>query len=118
MSNKNNPVVQSSQVTYSGPLPTSAEFAGYERTLPGAADRVLAMAENEAVHRHQNEDKVITESLKLSHKGQIIGCAVVILSLAIVGLSIFFAQPTASIAPTIVAITGLASLFIGNSKKG
>lgn len=30
---------------HSGPLPSSAEFAGYERTLRGAADRILTMSE-------------------------------------------------------------------------
>lgn len=29
----------------SGPLPTVADFAGYENVLPGAADRILKMAE-------------------------------------------------------------------------
>lgn len=29
----------------SGPLPPSHEFASYEKTLPGAADRILRMAE-------------------------------------------------------------------------
>ena len=32
---------------YEGPLPPAAEFAGYEATLPGAADRILGMAETE-----------------------------------------------------------------------
>ncbi|MDO4762114.1 MAG: hypothetical protein Q4A31_09370 [Corynebacterium sp.] len=30
---------------YSGPLPSSSEFAGYEQVLIGAADRILKMAE-------------------------------------------------------------------------
>src|SRR6202034_4192812 len=34
-----------------GPLPPSREFAGYEQALPGAADRVLRMAESEQEHR-------------------------------------------------------------------
>ncbi|MDR1100263.1 MAG: DUF2335 domain-containing protein [Treponema sp.] len=37
---------------YSGPLPTSREFQGYEQVLPGAADRILAIAEKESEHRH------------------------------------------------------------------
>jgi len=33
-------------LTRTSPLPTVAEFAGYDRVLPGAADRILKMAEN------------------------------------------------------------------------
>ncbi len=29
----------------SGPLPPAQELAGYERALPGAADRIVRMAE-------------------------------------------------------------------------
>lgn len=34
--------------SYSGPLPPSSEFASYEKVLPGAADRILFMAEESA----------------------------------------------------------------------
>jgi uncharacterized membrane protein len=33
----------------SGPLPSASEFAGYEQTLPGSANRILACMENELV---------------------------------------------------------------------
>jgi len=57
-------------IAYHGPLPTSAEFSGYEQTLPGAADRILALAEKEAEHRRKNDDKLLEESISLSRKGQ------------------------------------------------
>ncbi|PIQ30327.1 MAG: hypothetical protein COS35_13425 [Zetaproteobacteria bacterium CG02_land_8_20_14_3_00_50_9] len=37
---------------HSGPLPAPEDFAKYENILPGAAERILSMAENEARHRH------------------------------------------------------------------
>jgi uncharacterized membrane protein len=44
-----NPIVSSSQsLMYIGPLPPSEEFGNYEQTLPVAANRILAMAEQEA----------------------------------------------------------------------
>lgn len=33
--------------TYAGPLPAPADFAAYDQALPGAADRILAMAEKD-----------------------------------------------------------------------
>lgn len=43
---------------YSGPLPPPAHFEKYDGILPGAAERILAMAENEQKHRHQLNHKV------------------------------------------------------------
>jgi uncharacterized membrane protein len=113
MDDKNQPQDQQLEVSYSAPLPTSREFAGYEQALPGAADRILTMAEKEAEYRRENQKKLVNASVKYSGRGQIFALAISVLSLAAVGLSIYFSQPIASIAPTIIAITGLASIFIG-----
>ena len=40
---------------WNAPLPSPIDFRGYEDTLPGAANRILEMAENEQDHRHQRE---------------------------------------------------------------
>ena len=40
------------QISISGILPVSSEFANYEKTYPGAAERLLTMAEKEQAHRH------------------------------------------------------------------
>jgi uncharacterized membrane protein len=92
---------------YAGPLPPAAEFARYDQALPGAAERILALAEKETLSRHKAEAKLIS----ISGRGQVFALIVSILSLAVVGLSIYFSQPVASIAPAIIAITGLVSIF-------
>lgn len=57
------PVVSASlthmEVT-SGPLPSSKELAGYEQALPGAADRILRMAED-SLHSEIDSQKRIVE---------------------------------------------------------
>jgi len=40
---------------FSGPLPPSQEMANYEEVLPGAADRILTMAENEQQARIKSQ---------------------------------------------------------------
>ncbi|GMO30148.1 MAG: hypothetical protein Ta2F_05590 [Termitinemataceae bacterium] len=70
------------------------------------------MAEEEAEYRHKTDNK----ALKILGIGQIFAFVTTVLSLGAVVLSMFFSQPVASIAPTIVAITGLASLFINRNK--
>jgi uncharacterized membrane protein len=113
MSNKNQVQLTSTQaVMYSGPLPTSGEFAGYEQALPGSANRILLIAEKEAEHRHDIENK----ELRIKSRGQVFALFISVLSLAAVGLSIYFGQPIASIPPAIIAITGLASIFTNKNK--
>lgn len=43
------------QVTQSGPVPPAEEMARYEQVIPGSAERIIAMAELEQVHRHREE---------------------------------------------------------------
>lgn len=45
--------------SYQGPLPPAAEMKAYEDILPGAADRILAMAEGQARHRQDLEKKAV-----------------------------------------------------------
>lgn len=44
-------VQQTTQIRMTGPLPDPVSFAGYNEVLPGAAERLLAMVENEQKHR-------------------------------------------------------------------
>jgi uncharacterized membrane protein len=106
-------------VSYSGPLPPANQFAEYERALPGAADRILALAEKEAEHRRQNEDAIVKKSISLGGRGQVFAFIISLISMGVILVSILLKQPVAAIAPTIVALTGLSSVFINflNKKK-
>lgn len=48
---------------YSGPLPAPRQLAEYDQILPGAADRILKMAESELATKNRSLDKLVdTES--------------------------------------------------------
>jgi uncharacterized membrane protein len=49
------------QHTYSGIIPDADSLAKYEKACPGAADRIITMAEEQLRHRHELE-KLVTES--------------------------------------------------------
>jgi len=100
-----------------GPLPSAAEFAGYEKAHPGTAERVLIMAEKEAVHRQDMEKDIIESSFKLNSAGQILGFIVALLSIGAVYLCIFLKQPAVSIVPAIIALTSLAAVFVGKNQN-
>jgi len=51
------------EMRYQGPIPPVEDFAGYVRILPGAADRILKMAENQAGHRQTLERRALTGDL-------------------------------------------------------
>lgn len=44
--------------SFSGPMPPPALFREYDQILPGAAERIMAMAEKEQQHRHVVVGKV------------------------------------------------------------
>jgi uncharacterized membrane protein len=74
-----------------GPLPDAAELAQYEHILPGSADRILTMAEEQLAHRIDIENKVIAGDTYRADKGMKYGAI-------LLGLTI--------ICSTIVGVTG------------
>jgi len=112
-----NPIISSSQsLMYFGPLPPSKEFGNYEQTLPGAANRILAMAEQESEHRRKNEEKIVIHSMKKSGRGQIFAFILAILSLGLVLFSIFKGEPLGTIVPAIIALSSLIAVFAGKKQ--
>jgi len=127
MSNKHNRVasrpqtdnmlaIKQSLTRHSGPLPVAADFEHYERVLPGTAERIVSMAEKQVEHRHQFENKMLVDSVKLEHKGQNLAFLVTFLALLAIVACVVLGHPYASIAPTLVAVPGLVSAFV-NKKK-
>lgn len=96
----------SNQINYSGPIPHPDLLLGYEKVIPGSADRILIMAEKQSNHRIEIEKYVIENQQKQSRLGQIFAFI-----LAIIGLSI----------GTILAILGrelVASIIFGTTILG
>lgn len=75
--------VSRTQLVYRGPLPPAAQLKGYEDVLPGAANRIITMAEEQSAHRRQIEKQVVAARTRDSLLG-IIG-AVILSVLILVG---------------------------------
>lgn len=54
---------------YSGPLPPPEALARYNEILPGAADRIIAMAERQSQHREEIETAVINGNIQEQKRG-------------------------------------------------
>ena len=108
----NHDIVTIGQET-SGPMPSSTELAGYEKILPGSAERILAIWEKEVAHRHKNEDTLIRESFRSNSRGQIFGLITIFICVGLILTSILLKQPLVSIPSAIIALAGMATVFFG-----
>lgn len=66
------------QRQYCGPIPPSTEMRAYEEILPGSADRILKMAEQQSVHRQSLETAVIKGNLHIQKAGLVVGTIITI----------------------------------------
>ena len=104
------------QMIHHGPLPRPEDLKGYNDALPGAADRILTMAEGEQKHRHGMEERDLKYRASLTGLGQILGF---ILGLAaIIGGIILLAlgKNIAGFGTLILAVATLTGAFIYGRK--
>ena len=59
--------------SWQGPLPPPATLRGFEEIVPGAALRILEMAEKQSAHRIQMERAVIDGDSRRADRGLIVG---------------------------------------------
>ena len=55
---------------FAGPIPPPSMMKQYEGTLPGSADRILKMAENQSEHRQSLEKQKLSFSNRAIRRGQ------------------------------------------------
>ena len=61
---------------FQGPVPHPGTLAGYERILPGAADRIMKMAEDDAEHQRKIECLAIENVARDIKRGQYLGFSI------------------------------------------
>lgn len=71
--------VLEAQIRYSGPIPPARELQQYEKILPGAAERILNMAEKQQQHRQKIEEKAVETNSKSALRGQVLSFVLLIL---------------------------------------
>lgn len=95
------------QQVHSGPLPHPEILRGYDSIIPGAAERILRMAETQSEHRQSIEKQVIDTQTKNSKHGVWIA-AVLCLSTLIAGVVLVLMDK--EIPGTIFGVSGLLSV--------
>lgn len=94
------------------PLPPPALLEQYERVLPGAAERILSLAELQAGHRRRLEAVVIESDVSRATRGQslafVLALTTVLGGLTLVGSG----RPVEGLASVIVATASLVTTFV------
>lgn len=108
------PYQVSAQVTrqISGPLPAPAILADYNAIVPGAAERIIAMAEDNNRHFQTMDKMAVTATFKERRTGQWFGLVIGLASLGTCayGFSLGHAQEAAWLGGT--TIVALVSVFV------
>jgi len=73
------------ELIFSGPIPHPAILERYNQTVPGAAERIIVMAEQQAIHRRTLEKSVIDSDVKKSERGQLFAFVIAITGLILYG---------------------------------
>lgn len=99
------------QSEFSGPIPPPSIIEGYERILPGSADRIIAMAEKQSLHRQKMEDIMIKSESRDSFLGVVfafllgIGCII-----AAVIMVFLVPEGVSTVAGALLGVTGIGSI--------
>jgi uncharacterized membrane protein len=99
--------IQAALRSFSGPLPPPEALERYNQILPGAAERIVVMAESQHSHRLELEKHVITSNVAAQKLGTILGFVV---AMTVVVGGIWLVHEGKSVAGLTAVITALASL--------
>jgi uncharacterized membrane protein len=84
----------------------------YDAVVPGAAQRILAMAEEDARHLQQMERIALTGEQNEARRGQIFGIVATLSALATAVIALILGHDTAAIAIGSTTIVSLATIFV------
>ena len=93
--------------TFIGPIPPPQDFEKYELTLPGAADRILSMAEKEQQIRADGEEGIMSNDRKRIHGATLLGLALVVAA----GIAAWKGYPSIAIP---LGLSGMFSAVVRN----
>jgi uncharacterized membrane protein len=92
---------------HSGPLPHPQILHGYNQIVPGAAERILSLAENQQAHRHRLE----SQAMQIESRNSLLGIiSAFVLSVVTVLTGGFVAYSGAQWPGVVLGSSGLASV--------
>jgi len=97
---------------WQGPLPSPESLARFNQVVPGAAERMIRMAEKQQDHRMALETKVSTEQISQSARGQYFALLISLAILVVGTFAIYSGYPGSGATIVTSTIIGMAYVFI------
>jgi uncharacterized membrane protein len=99
-------------VSFSGPLPHPALLAKYNEVIPNGAERIMAMAERQSIHRESLEAQVVTGNVASQARGSIF--AFIICMVVLIGgfALIFTGRSVDGLIAILSGLTVLSGVFV------
>lgn len=115
--NQNGVVVhQSSVQSFSGPIPHPDILRQFNEVVPGSAERIIKMAEDQSTHRKELERKVIDSDIERSKWGQILGFVIAIAGLIVSAVVAIYGSALAGGIIGVGTLASLVGVFMYGSK--
>ena len=100
------------QTTFSGPIPHPELLRGYNEIVPGAAERILAMAERDAAHQRVMEAAALQAARSEVRLGQWLGFCIGMAVLSTCIAALFLGSPWVASILGSTTVVGLVSVFV------
>lgn len=97
---------------YSGPLPHPEALERYEQIVPGAAERIISMAEKEMEHRHKNEMMLSRNVVRTTFTSIVFAFISVLILSGLVFFSLYKGYDKVGASIAVGAISAVAGVFI------
>lgn len=100
------------QEQYSGPLAHPRIVAGYEQHLPGSADRILTMAEEQQSHRIQQENRGQRAAIERDKRAMNRGFALALGLMLVSALAIYLGSDLVGFGMVATSVVSIAGVFL------
>lgn len=117
-------VMRQHHTLHSGPLPSPEIFQQYDVILPGAAERIMRMAEGESAHRCSMEVSILQEQALSdvrrsdeTKRGQFFGLIAVCCFVMLSAYALWLGMEKAAIGLGGITIVGLVTAFVKGREK-
>ncbi len=98
--------------SHSGPLPSPASIAAYDKHIPNGAERIMVMAEQEQLFRHKQTKSDSLEIHQFRRRGQVYALIIVMIITLFAAYLAWLGHPQISAAVMISIIVSVVSIFV------
>lgn len=102
---------------FQGPIPPPNIMEAYDRILPGSADRILKLTEQQFEHRIAIENKVIDSKIISERRGTLLGFSLAVFIILASVILILKDKDIAGLAGIIITVTSLLLAFMYGKKS-